>query len=210
MTQQHPQTDPALPMNGYADLPGVRDGARVSSWRMLAAKLPPSYHQALMRGAAIAYDFLDVITFGHVEWVRRVSTYLMVGGIAAIVNLLTFSAIYRQNMIGLLARVGPNLRPGLHWLITFTVATEISIIPNFLGNDSLTFRRLAGRQRPWLSRFGRFHVTCALGTLLTFMLSAAQFRLGMQPTVAQAIAILIATAFNYGFHHAYTYRRLAP
>jgi dolichol-phosphate mannosyltransferase len=53
----------------------------------------------------------------------------------------------------------------------------------------------------------RFHTTSLGGTLLTFVISFLLLHLLHVPALfAQAFALIIATAFNFAFHHLFTYR----
>lgn len=160
--------------------------------------------------------------------VQRVLLYLLVGGIAAVVNLFIFHLVYAALPFGF--SPADSLQQASRFGVAFVCGTEISIIVNFLLNDRLTFSHLAGHQRPWIIRGFRFHLTCFTGTALTFLISgaltlsgAAAALIGMlsqlvagsailsfgSATFAQAIAIAVVTAFNFSAHHLFTYRRAA-
>jgi len=160
----------------------------------------PSYQPTGWTFVDRTLDSIDQITGGRADWFQRLFIYLLIGGCAAIVNLICFSIVYYH-----ILRMASD--PG-RYLIAFTVATEISILANFIPNDYITFRYLPGHSRSWVARCLRFHVTCIGGTLLTLAISFSLLRLlHMEAILAQAIALIIATAFNFAFHHIFTYRR---
>jgi putative flippase GtrA len=144
---------------------------------------------------------LDSVTGGHADWFQRLFSYLFIGGCAAIVNLICFVMVYYH----ILRTTSDPTR----YLIAFTVATEISILANFIPNDYLTFRHLPGHARSWGARCLRFHVTCIGGTLVTLIISSSLLHLLHAPAIlAQAVALIIATTFNFTFHHIFTYRQV--
>lgn len=144
---------------------------------------------------------IDRFTRGHADWFQRACSYLLIGGCAMMVNVLVFSIVYY--------RVSWPVDQQWHYVFAFVVASEVSILANFFPNDAITFRRLPGHSRPWFARCARFHLTYLLGTLLQLCLSFSLHLLGSPAFVAQAAAIAIATAFNFVFHHLFTYRSVA-
>jgi putative flippase GtrA len=143
---------------------------------------------------------LDARTGGHAALIQRAASYLVIGGTAALVNLAAFSLLYYRVLSG--------MEPHGRWLLAFIVATEISILANFSVNDVVTFRFMAGHRRVWYVRCLRFHITTIGGVLVTLGISGALYLLTVPAVLAQAIALLLATAFNFTFHHLYTYRPL--
>ena len=132
-------------------------------------------------------------------WVGRLFSFLCIGGFAALINVLCFSIVYY--------RMERLFNGFLAYMLAFLVATEVSIFANFIPNDRITFRYLSGQIRSWGTRCLRFHLTSIGGTGLTFGLSFSLFHLlHVPPLLAQAAALLIATAFNFVFHHLFTYR----
>jgi dolichol-phosphate mannosyltransferase len=87
------------------------------------------------------------------------------------------------------------------------IATEVSILTNFLLNDRWTFRG-AGRERPMRARLLRYN-GIALGGLalttglLTLLTSVSQLPL----LIANLLAIAVATAWNYVGNSRWTWRR---
>ena len=138
---------------------------------------------------------------GHAAWFQRAFSYLLFGGFAVVVNLLVFSLVYY--------RVPWPADQQWHYIMAFAAASEVSILANFCPNDAITFRLLPGHSRPWPMCCARFHVTYLLGTLLQLCLSFSLHLLGTPAVFAQAVAIALATAFNFAFHHLFTYRGAA-
>lgn len=153
-----------------------------------------------------ALDLTDSITGGKAAWIQRLFTYLMVGGFAALVNLAMFALFYEKVHLPLNDRV--FLQHVTRYLIAFLIATEVSIMANFVPNDRITFSHLPGHSRSWITRALRFHVTCVAGTLLTLAISFSLHLFLVQAVVAQAIALIIVTAFNFTMHHVFTYRHV--
>lgn len=159
----------------------------------------PSYHPTGIALADRTLDVIDRLTGGRAEWVQRAVSYLMVGGFAAVINLITLTLVL--NLVPL------PVSYSVHYLIAFAVATEVSIMANFIPNDRITFSRLPGHSRSWLERCARFHLTCVGGVLVTLAVSGALHLFFQVPALfAQAVALIVATAFNFTFHHVFTYR----
>jgi putative flippase GtrA len=160
----------------------------------------PSYHPTGMAKVDGLLDLTDRLTGGRAEWIQRAFSYLFVGGIAAVINLVTL-----QLMLNALE--GAPFSHQVHYVIAFAIATEVSIMANFIPNDRITFSHLAGHSRSWIQRCARFHVTCTGGIIVTFAVSALLHLIFKVPALpAQAVALIIATAFNFTFHHLFTYR----
>jgi putative flippase GtrA len=133
---------------------------------------------------------------GSAGWNRRLVSFLVIGGIGTLVNLACFSLVY----YALPSSVG-----AARWPLAFIAGTEVSILSNFLLNDWLTFHALPGHGRSRIARCARFHLTALAAVLVTFAVSFSLHRLGVLATLAQAAGILVATAFNFVFHHVFTY-----
>jgi putative flippase GtrA len=187
------QPMPSLPAVAVALAPAAVDRPR------------PSYRPTQWQVVNRALDVADGLTGGRADWIQRLVSYLFVGGCAAGVNLLVFNVMYYH----LLQFADADFwQKALHFLLAFVVATELSIIANFIPNDYLTFRHLPGHQRSWLARGARYHVTCIAGTLLTLLISGTlQFFIAVM--FAQAVALVLVTAFNFVVHHAFTYSHKA-
>jgi putative flippase GtrA len=145
---------------------------------------------------------VDEKSNGRAGVIQRFATFLIVGGIAALVNLAVFAIGLR-----LLTALSPRMNAYLQNLLAYVVASEISILANFVLNDPITFSHLPGHDRPWLVRFLRFHVTCILGVTVTFTVeNVMHFIVGAPALYAEATGIIIALFFNFTVHHLFTYR----
>jgi dolichol-phosphate mannosyltransferase len=90
------------------------------------------------------------------------------------------------------------------------VAAEAAIANNFLWNDAWTFADLIGAQdslRRKFHRFLKFNAICLMGLVLSVALLNLQFNwLGMNRYVANAIAILASTFWNYQVNRSMGWR----
>jgi putative flippase GtrA len=144
---------------------------------------------------------VEEITHGKAGVLQRAFTYVFIGGIAAVINLIMLYLVY--NVLAL------PLASNLHWLIGFLVAAEVSTMANFVLNDRITFSHLPGHARSWGARCLRFHSTSAAGTIATLVMSFGfKTWLGMTALIAEAVAILLALVLNFTMHHLWTYRHL--
>jgi dolichol-phosphate mannosyltransferase len=91
----------------------------------------------------------------------------------------------------------------LGWGLTRSklIAAEMAIVNNFFWNDAWTFRDASIRQTRWpqrARRFAKFQAICLAGLLLNTILLNVQFNLlGMNRYVANAIAIVVVTGWNF-------------
>jgi dolichol-phosphate mannosyltransferase len=91
----------------------------------------------------------------------------------------------------------------LGWGLTRSklLASETAIINNFVWNDAWTFADISTRHRSWRNRarrFGKFQLICFIGLLLNTALLNFQFNvLGMNRYVANAVAIVMVTGWNF-------------
>lgn len=144
-------------------------------------------------------DTVDQLTSGRAGQVQRIFSYLFFGGLAAVVNLVAFA---------IMLRLMPN-DSVLQNTIAYVVAAEFSIMANFIPNDRFTFNTLPGAQRPWLQRCLRFHTTCIVGTILTYLIETIlTYRVHTPALIAEAIAIVIVLIYNFSAHHLFTYRHV--
>ena len=156
-----------------------------------------SYYPTGNAFADATLELIDRLTKGRADWFQRAFSYLIFGGFSAAVNLVVFSLVYY--------RVSWPAGQQWHYIFAFAIASEVSILVNFFPNDAITFRRLPGHSRPLLLRCLRFHGTYLLGTLLQLILSFSLHLLSCPALFAQAFAIALVTAFNFAFHHIFTY-----
>src|SRR5216684_5531635 len=129
-------------------------------------------------------DFIDAKTNGRAGWLQRFVSYLFFGGLAALVNLLIFYIMDYH----VLASFTTN-HAFLGHTLSYVVASECSILANFIPNDRFTFSSLPGAERPWLQRCLRFHMTCIVGSLLTYLIMMALTTFAHVPSIiSEAIA----------------------
>lgn len=161
-----------------------------------------SYHPTRWPFVNRVLDVVERVTGGQAGLVQRVFNYLMFGGFAALVNLALVTIIYYH--------VSLPVDKTVHFAIAFAVATEVSILTNFIPQDLVTFSHLPGHSRSWFVRCLRFHMTSVGGVIVTAIVSFSLKLLGFHVTLAQAIAIVVALFFNFTFHHLFTYRHTKP
>ena len=168
------------------------------------SRLLPSYHPTPWKLVNRVLDIVDTVTGGRADWVQRLFTYLFIGGVAALVNLAVFSLVlYGIHM--------PTNLAVLHNLLAFVLASEISIMANFVPNDFVTFRHLPGRERTWAAHCTRFHITSIGGVILTYVLQFGLIFLAhVHATLSQAIALILVLVYNFSAHHLFTYRHVKP
>lgn len=145
-------------------------------------------------------DLFDRLTERMPVAPRQVAGYLAVGTIAALLNLAVLHLVYD---------VAPlPISPQARYLIGQAIATELATIVCFIGNDTFTFKHLAGRARHWWVRCLRFHSTTLVGILATFAVSATlHYGFGLHAVLAQALAIVAVLCMNFTLHHIWTYRQ---
>jgi dolichol-phosphate mannosyltransferase len=85
------------------------------------------------------------------------------------------------------------------------VSTEIAIFNNFVWNDLWTFAGLdSGTSR--LKRFFKFNAICAGGLFWSLCLLYVQITwLGMNRYLANAAAIVLVTAWNFGMNRLFSW-----
>jgi putative flippase GtrA len=148
-----------------------------------------------------ALDMVDRRLGGKAGYVQRLVSYLFLGGLAALVNLIVFDLIFS------FLHLPFDLSTQARNMLASICAAECSVMTNFLLNDHFTFRYLPGARRPWPQRCLRFHATCLVGSLLTFVLEFSFFSLAHVPALfAEMIAIVLVLIYNFTFHHIFTYR----
>ncbi len=167
----------------------VDDAAEAAS----LSDLPLTRYQAFYQ---FCYARLEVYTRSHTAEVLRMVSFLIVGGLGAVVNLVCVWGFSRFTALPYDAYI--------------VLATEIALLFNFMLNDRFTFHEMVDGRRPFWLRCVRFHGPAALGFVLTLVISYLGYHAGhLSPVVAQAIAILIVTVVNFVMHRLWTYRAAA-
>ena len=166
-----------------------------------AFALAISYTPTGIALADAALGWVEAITHGKAGLLQRAFSYVFIGGIAAVINLVMLYLFY--NVLSM------PVSANEHWLIAFLISAEISTMTNYVLNDRITFSRLPGHARSWWARCLRFHSTSAAGTIATLVMSFGfKTWLGLSALIAQAIAILLALILNFTMHHVWTYRHV--
>ncbi len=161
----------------------------------------PSYRPTPWAIVNHGLDIVDNVSGGRADWFQRFITYLFIGGFAAVVNLVVFYVVLYHLPLPVSAVA--------HNVIASVLASEISIMANFIPNDYFTFRHLAGHDRTWQARCARYHLTSIVGSLLTFLIEFGFTSVGHFPAIiAQATALILVLIYNFSFHHIFTYRHV--
>lgn len=139
--------------------------------------------------------WLNTKSNGHGDELMRIISFLVIGGSAAVVNLVGLAILNAT-----IGHVAP------FWVCS-TLATEVSVIYNFTLNDRFTFRSLGANHHTWLMRCLRFHGPALIGTFLTVSISSTfHYRFHLRELFAQAGAIAIVTVVNFIMHRFWTFR----
>jgi dolichol-phosphate mannosyltransferase len=139
------------------------------------------------------------------------------------VDTLLASRFVRFCVVGL---SGVAIDMGLLWLLSDPlnlgwgltrsklIAAESAIVNNFLWNDVWTFRDLVPERRTLsaaLKRLLKWNAICLAGLVLNVVLLNVQFNLlGMNRYLANAVAILVVTAWNFLVSRALAWRSAQP
>jgi putative flippase GtrA len=184
-------------------LPASQSLARhPSGATLVSSRAFPSYQPYRWSVLNQVLDIVDERTGGRAGWVQRLISYLFFGGLAALVNLAVFYLMFYHTLASLHPIPVRNI-------LSYIAAAECSILANFIPNDRFTFNTLPGAHRPWLQRCLRFHMTTAIGSLLTFLLEMSfSSLLHMEPLLSEAVATLLVLIYNFSFHHIFTYRHI--
>jgi dolichol-phosphate mannosyltransferase len=92
----------------------------------------------------------------------------------------------------------------LHWGLTRSkiLAAEAALFNNFVWNDLWTFRHISMQQTGFAQRakrFLKFNALCSVGLAINVLILNVEFnRFHMNRYLANLIAIMIATIWNYG------------
>lgn len=172
------------------------------------ALVVPSYRPTRWTLANKALDKVDTLTSGRAGSLLQFASFLTIGGSTTIVNLaIVYVVLYKLNLP--LTALSVAVRVQVANLIASALGSELSLIANYMLNDTFTFRDAPGHDRPWFTRFSRFHATAIVGILLTIGLQSLQINLlHIQPLIGQGIAVIIVLFYNFFFHQFFTYRRL--
>jgi dolichol-phosphate mannosyltransferase len=104
----------------------------------------------------------------------------------------------------------------LGWGLTRSklIAAQAAIVNNFIWNDLWTFGDISARQsggKDRLRRFAKFQMICLIGLVLNTTLLNIQFNVfGMNRYIANGIAILVVTAWNFWLNLKLSWRTADP
>ena len=100
---------------------------------------------------------------------------------------------------------------GMDHFLAALIATEVSIINNFIWNDCWTFKRADCNNRSFLARFIRFQAFASITALLTLGLFSLFFQaFKLHYLLAQFFAIGFATLVNFSINGWLTWGLFAP
>ncbi|MBP7148127.1 MAG: glycosyltransferase family 2 protein [Acidobacteria bacterium] len=120
--------------------------------------------------------------------------FCVVGGSGVLVNMGAYVALTRK--------------AGLPLEGASPLAIELSILWNFLCNNSWTFRGRAARSG-FLGKLARFHVVSAAAALANYLLLLALVHLfGVWDVLANLVGIAVGTVFNFSMNSLWTWRGL--
>lgn len=144
---------------------------------------------------------------GKVARWGRFLRFAIVGGTGVVVDFIVLSICSQMFGFSLLAT--KTSLGDVTILLSKIIAVEIAIINNFIGNEFWTFRditigKTSFRQR--LQRFGAFNLACTIGAVINIATFSLFAKLGMVIGVANLLAIIISTAWNYLINLKFNWR----
>jgi putative flippase GtrA len=91
------------------------------------------------------------------------------------------------------------VRTGMHYLAATAIAVEAAVLHNFLWHERWTWRDRPAAGIARLDRLWRFHVCNGLVSLIgnLILMRTLVGLVGMQPVVANAIAVLACALVNF-------------
>lgn len=131
--------------------------------------------------------------------VGRFFRYCLVGGTGVLVDMSVLYALAGAGMVQ------------MSLIVSKVCAAELAMVNNFIWNHRWTFRGRSG-QGPggWalLKRFLKFNLICAGGILISALaLKVFVHGLGMNLFMGNLFAIGLATFWNFGMNHLFTWRQ---
>ena len=153
-------------------------------------------HGRTKLGAGSILEFFYRIWWLGLASHRTLIRYGLVGLAGAVMDLASFQAL---------------LTLGLHKFLASPIATELSIVSNFLLNDRWTFahRNMAGSRRLRALRFN-FVALAALALSYATFVGLSLLLPRTAPVLLQACGIPSAALFNYFMNSRWTFRETQP
>lgn len=142
------------------------------------------------------WDLIKFSTSHHESHVyheiKRMINFLFVGLVGVFVNL---------GMLYLLTE------SGVYYVISGIIAIEMSIVSNFVLNDSFVFDDIAITANSRLKRFIMYHVVSLVGIIinLSFMIILTE-RFGIYYLVSSMVGIVAAFSWNFVINRRYTWQ----
>ena len=126
------------------------------------------------------------------QGVLQLFSYLIVGGIATVVEWVCFYILSYQTHI--------------HYLLATTLAFVISTAANWLAGRLLTFR--GAEKQPILQELAKIYAVSIIGLLLNLLLMYLFVqKVGLAKMVGKIIATVLVFAWNFVVRKFWIYRR---
>ena len=127
----------------------------------------------------------------------RFVRFCLVGASGVMVDMAVLSTLADPRMLG--------------WslILSKVCAAEVATVNNFIWNDLWTFQGLAADRRSLVARlklFAKFNLICSGGIVIsTATLKMLAHGLGMNVYLANLLAIVTATAWNFGMSFVFNW-----
>ncbi len=142
-----------------------------------------------------------IINFSLRQMFKRYLRFGVVGASGIVVDMAVLFLLADPKMLAL------NLS------LSKALAAEIALVNNFVWNELWTFRDISAAQSHWRarrSRFGKFNLICLAGIGLSILLLNVQVLfLAMNVYLANLIAIIIVSIWNFGLNLKFSWNKPA-
>ena len=134
---------------------------------------------------------------GFSDLARKFVKFCVVGGSGVFVDMAILFLLADPSM--------------LSWPVTISkiLAAEIAMANNFVWNEVWTFRERTEGRVSWrnrLYRYLKFNAICSGGIVVAVLVLKALFGvLGMNLYLSNLVAIVAATAWNFGMNYAFNW-----
>lgn len=120
---------------------------------------------------------------------RRLFTYLFVGALGAVIDLVFFLLLHHTFLVAILTA---NI-----------FSTSVAVVHNFLWHHLVTFRN---HSQIKLRAFGIFIMVSLVGIALNSLVVLGGVSIGLAPVFAKIFAIVVVTVWNYVLNSRVTFR----
>jgi putative flippase GtrA len=141
--------------------------------------------------APIQPTFMQLSQLPQVSQLSQPIKFAIVGGSGIVVNMAILIGLQEVFEIPL--------------MIASIVAIEVSIISNFLLNDSWTFKETSANSR--IARFISFNTVSLGGMMINIAVLSGLVSVGIHYIIGNLIGILIAFAWNYIINKKVTWKK---